>query len=452
MVLLSDKKYACETCIKGHRSSACKHTDRPLFEIKKKGRPVTQCEHCRELRKTKQVHVKCLCGLQEQGPSTPDPDSGKHATPKVPAVAAFPNGLPEALGALVAPHLHSDGSADSDHSGEQSSAGGCKCNVGGACHCCTPRKPKSRRRSSAQDDKHNSESLTRPVLSHPPPLSSHVLARIAELRPVLPRPSRRDANAVEPLHNPSAGLPHGHGARHHTHDHTLYSPYGRAYEQIHAPEQLYSNRAPILTNETPSFPPPPLNYTADAWPSVEGVAPSACACGDSCRCPGCTLHNNVPIPPGSAYSCCTNPASCTFCLDCTILSMSPNSPNLTDSSTTGQFREFDEWLQQMSASSPTLSHSNSYPLSENLSPMYLNIRRRPVIVVTANVSVPRELAAAHRIAAGAARDANATTTVRKLGLARHLRYQASAELAVHQRKKKLAVQHHPAGLIVFRTL
>lgn len=50
-----------ETCIKGHRSSSCKHTDRPLFEIKKKGRPVTQCEHCRELRKTKQVHVKCIC-------------------------------------------------------------------------------------------------------------------------------------------------------------------------------------------------------------------------------------------------------------------------------------------------------------------------------------------------------------------------------------------------------
>ena len=84
-VLVIDKKYAwyvssisvpstihqkglgrrSETCIKGHRSSACKHTDRPLFEIKKKGRPVTQCDHCRELRKTKQVHVKCLCGVQE---------------------------------------------------------------------------------------------------------------------------------------------------------------------------------------------------------------------------------------------------------------------------------------------------------------------------------------------------------------------------------------------------
>jgi hypothetical protein len=55
-----------ETCIKGHRSSACQHTDRPLFEIKKKGRPVTQCEHCRELRKTKQVHVKCSCQTKQQ--------------------------------------------------------------------------------------------------------------------------------------------------------------------------------------------------------------------------------------------------------------------------------------------------------------------------------------------------------------------------------------------------
>jgi hypothetical protein len=39
-----------------------------LFEIKKKGRPVTQCEHCRELRKTKQVHVKCICELKEDSP------------------------------------------------------------------------------------------------------------------------------------------------------------------------------------------------------------------------------------------------------------------------------------------------------------------------------------------------------------------------------------------------
>ncbi|KAH7925334.1 copper-fist-domain-containing protein, partial [Leucogyrophana mollusca] len=353
-VLVSDKKYACETCIKGHRSSACKHTDRPLFEIKKKGRPVTQCEHCRELRKTKQVHVKCLCGLQEQGPGTSDPDSGKHG---VPATAAFPNGLPEALGALVTPHLHSDGSADSDHSGDQSSAGGCKCNVGGPCHCCTPRKTKSRRRSSAQDDKHSNELSKQPATANPPPLSSHVLARIAELRPVLPRPSHRDATFPDgPLHDPSSGLPHGHGTRHHTHDHTYYSPYGRAYEQIHATDQLYDNRTSTLTNQSPSLLPTAPSFISDPWSPMEGAVPSTCACGDSCRCPGCTLHNNSPIPPGAAYSSCTNPASCSFCLDCTILSISPNPPDATaPTSGPSQYREFDDWLRQISTPSSAFS-------------------------------------------------------------------------------------------------
>ncbi|KZT39511.1 hypothetical protein SISSUDRAFT_984745, partial [Sistotremastrum suecicum HHB10207 ss-3] len=56
-----------QTCIKGHRSSSCYHTDRPLFEIKKKGRPITQCEHCRELRKTKQLHIKCHCDGRDDG-------------------------------------------------------------------------------------------------------------------------------------------------------------------------------------------------------------------------------------------------------------------------------------------------------------------------------------------------------------------------------------------------
>ncbi|KAI0353163.1 copper-fist-domain-containing protein [Trametes cingulata] len=60
-VYVNDKKFACESCIKGHRSSNCQHTDRPLFEIKKKGRPVSQCEKCRELRKTKRMHSKCTC-------------------------------------------------------------------------------------------------------------------------------------------------------------------------------------------------------------------------------------------------------------------------------------------------------------------------------------------------------------------------------------------------------
>ncbi|KAL1931812.1 hypothetical protein VTP01DRAFT_9956 [Rhizomucor pusillus] len=55
------RKFACQTCIKGHRSTKCTHSDRKLVEIKRKGRPVTQCAECRQLRKTKQMHVKCIC-------------------------------------------------------------------------------------------------------------------------------------------------------------------------------------------------------------------------------------------------------------------------------------------------------------------------------------------------------------------------------------------------------
>ncbi|ORZ15791.1 copper fist DNA binding domain-domain-containing protein [Absidia repens] len=72
MVYITDdegtvRKFACLTCIKGHRSSGCQHADRELVEIRKKGRPLTQCAHCRNLRKTKQVHIKCLCHKKSDG-------------------------------------------------------------------------------------------------------------------------------------------------------------------------------------------------------------------------------------------------------------------------------------------------------------------------------------------------------------------------------------------------
>ncbi|KAH9982171.1 copper fist DNA binding domain-containing protein [Lactifluus volemus] len=61
MVFINSQKFACESCIKGHRSSSCTHTERPLYEIKKKGRPISQCERCRQLRDTKKMHSKCTC-------------------------------------------------------------------------------------------------------------------------------------------------------------------------------------------------------------------------------------------------------------------------------------------------------------------------------------------------------------------------------------------------------
>lgn len=44
------------------RAKPCAPTDRELFHINPKGRPVKQCEHCRGSRKSKSHHVKCDCG------------------------------------------------------------------------------------------------------------------------------------------------------------------------------------------------------------------------------------------------------------------------------------------------------------------------------------------------------------------------------------------------------
>ncbi|KAF2690027.1 hypothetical protein K458DRAFT_98004 [Lentithecium fluviatile CBS 122367] len=62
MPLIDGEKFACTSCIKGHRVSGCNHTDRELHHINPKGRPVKQCEHCRGARKSKSHHAKCDCG------------------------------------------------------------------------------------------------------------------------------------------------------------------------------------------------------------------------------------------------------------------------------------------------------------------------------------------------------------------------------------------------------
>ena len=60
-IVVNGKKYACNSCIKGHRSGKCNHKNRELLELQPKGRPKTQCAHCRELRIVKKIHIKCLC-------------------------------------------------------------------------------------------------------------------------------------------------------------------------------------------------------------------------------------------------------------------------------------------------------------------------------------------------------------------------------------------------------
>lgn len=78
-MIVEGQKWACQSCIRGHRVSNCTHADRELFPIAPKGRPVKQCEHCRSARKDKSHHAKCNCGNKkhkdtslESGPKIED--------------------------------------------------------------------------------------------------------------------------------------------------------------------------------------------------------------------------------------------------------------------------------------------------------------------------------------------------------------------------------------------
>lgn len=63
MVVKNGEKWACARCIRGHRVSSCQHEDRELQFVAKKGRPISQCAHCRHMRKvSRSAHVRCDCG------------------------------------------------------------------------------------------------------------------------------------------------------------------------------------------------------------------------------------------------------------------------------------------------------------------------------------------------------------------------------------------------------
>ncbi|OSD00638.1 hypothetical protein PYCCODRAFT_1370869, partial [Trametes coccinea BRFM310] len=350
-VYVGDKKYACETCIKGHRSSSCKHTDRPLFEIKKKGRPVTQCEHCRELRKTRQIHVKCVCeskdGNQEGSSSNPGP-VGQGVSGR----AAFPSGLPpELLEASVTPRPSSEGS-ESDQSGR-----GCSCKDDASCTCWTPRHRMKQSGGRNPESRH-------PIAIHGEPISEPaalvINAHTGSNRPVLPKPpSERAASPFRGSHSPSSAHPNNRST---THGQAFFSPYGRAYEYNHETGLAYERQArskspyPPSGSSSASSATEQLAYydgSVGGWqegnlPSMAAPpsSPSLCNCGSTCACPGCLQHNGPNVDPSAS---CANPATCAACLECNILSLTTWSSEVTQPMyEASQMQNPEDWLQQMS--------------------------------------------------------------------------------------------------------
>ncbi|CCK70605.1 Cup2p KNAG_0E03480 [Huiozyma naganishii CBS 8797] len=77
MIIIDKKKYACQFCIRGHRAASCNHSDRPLTEVRKKGRPSTACSHCKEMREAKNINPSgaCLCHEASKSGTDLSPDS-----------------------------------------------------------------------------------------------------------------------------------------------------------------------------------------------------------------------------------------------------------------------------------------------------------------------------------------------------------------------------------------
>ncbi|BGP39232.1 copper-binding transcription factor [Rhodotorula kratochvilovae] len=242
MVLIDGTKYACQSCIKGHRSSKCTHTSRPLTEIKKKGRPTSQCTHCRELRKTKSVHGRCDCAARE---------AEQKPTPRL-----LPNGLADAV---ATPEPDEPALTATEPSGVTRLLNPCNCLRGGKCTCCTVVK-RGAPKAFPQDAGASpvaSTSSSGGCCSSSAPLTSEAL--FVEPEPVasaLPTPPPLDFTADIPV----------------------------------TPLPAFSSPA-FTPSYTPSTTPAPAPSTQTALflPPTHGT--HACFCGPTCACVGCAVHD-----------------------------------------------------------------------------------------------------------------------------------------------------------------
>jgi hypothetical protein len=301
---------------------------------------VTQCEHCRELRKTKQVHVKCKCGDARSGKGDSGSASKKTHDP------AFPSGVPEHLTAIVT--LISEHGSDSEHAANPK-AGPCPCNPGGKCTCATARKSK---RSTGPEPPLDPSTAVKPSAGH-------------EYRRVLPKPQITPPAPLirpGPVHSPSSTGNGKQSQRPRVHPDPLYSPYERAYDANHSQQtssdHSESELSPMEVGSSYTSR-PPGNQDSFGWSDYPALSQrSLCGCGNSCPCPGCFEHRGpsaLQAYQGTSSSPCTNPRYCTSCVECAVVLGHPNQqPAVPGSFDTRATSFMDEWLRQLVEGMPTL--------------------------------------------------------------------------------------------------
>ncbi|KZV79699.1 hypothetical protein EXIGLDRAFT_734433 [Exidia glandulosa HHB12029] len=272
-MIIDNKKYACATCIKGHRSSSCTHQDRPLIEVKKKGRPVTQCEHCRDLRKTKQVHIKCVCISRPDKVDDGEDNPRRKKARTSPPAPTFPNGLSDVPpSALVRSSVRPKREPTS-----------CNCDLTGDCRCASQAKP------APSDNLMNSLILAAAAEANLSPAYS-------ESRPTASASSSAQAQQLSVSYTAAASSSTARGS--------------------------CCNPSPELSDSVESSPahgiPAGSSSGAFEFPpmSQELASVFRCSCGATCACPGCTEHRGIDAFT-STESC---PDSCASCFDCTVTS------------------------------------------------------------------------------------------------------------------------------------
>lgn len=191
---------------------------------------------------------------------------------------------------------------------------------------------------------------------------------------MLPRPPPPEhAVSLRTAHDPSTVPSHLPGVRRPSHG-QYYSPYGKAYGQIHAGDEYDSQSVTSQTKNSPTNEPSdPTAALPDfqSWPAFNSPSLSAslfadislCGCGPACACPGCLEHRGRDVLPGAT---CADPNTCIACLECAMLavpvSLPPEVSGMTYEEDT-QAQNVDEWLRQMTAAEPQMQPQSEAAMS-----------------------------------------------------------------------------------------
>jgi len=326
MVYVDNKKFACASCIKGHRSSACNHADRPLFEVKKKGRPVSQCTKCRELRQSKKLHSKCTCDHKgDDAPLMQPLSTSPGSKPRrfIPIIPALPNGLKDVIAA------------------SQSS---------------TSLTPDSRKRVDSLLNPSSASSSVPSVQNLVPSGDLVTLARAAAMESSSPdADSGPSSNTID-------------SSRHHSRPATPANIALRK-RQKHSASILARtpgpDLAPLLFPSSSSSPPSIPDFPSmPSMSEISSLAGSGCTCGVRCACPGCVEHTNSGDDTGKRCG-----EGCGACIDHSIEAL----PGLIPSQAKESTSFLDRFFAQAAALPPPPTHRkmNSYnldPMNKYISP------------------------------------------------------------------------------------